>query len=248
MACAPTGITMIKTLPHAHSRFSGLLSLGYFAISAAASIYLYSSWSPSEPTSVLQFLGLAALGYGLLTVAVMPLALSSYGYTASGFKPLTQRVIRQAALWLPLPVLALAGLQLVSVTTFDGSNAAWERLHLTGDVVRALGGQESSNKWWTARTEEFLARKNWGHAFHSSAHIHSHDSGHCSDLARKEQAKVFQGAFAAGDFVTSEMACNELFDGVIDGGATVEFRPSSELEIHMEDIQQGGKTLPSAEK
>ncbi|MBY0548226.1 MAG: hypothetical protein K2W95_13105 [Candidatus Obscuribacterales bacterium] len=234
---------MIKTSPHACSPFSGLLSLGYFAISAVASIYLYSSWSPSEPTSALQILGLAALGYGLLTVAVMPVALSRYGYTASGFKPSTQRVIRQTALCLPLPVLALAGLQFLSVTTFDGSAASWERLHITGDFVRALGGQESSNKWWTARTEEFLARKNWAHAFHSSAHIHVHDSGHCADLAGQEQKKVMESAFAAGDFVIAGMACTEMIDGSNKSGES----QRSESEIHLDDIRQAAQKCCEAD-
>lgn len=230
MAGAPTGITMFKTLPHTHSLFTGILSLAYFACSAAAGIYLYTSWTQSEPSAALQLLGVAGVGYALLTAALLPLALKDYGYTARSFNPATQRVIRQTALWLPLPVLAIAGFQFFAVTTFDGSSSAWERLHATGDLVRALGGEESSNKWWAARTEELLARKYWSDAFHSSAHIHA--CGTRSHLASDEKSRVMMRSFADGDFVISELACREL----IDGSESTDSNRIAELKHNLEEI------------
>lgn len=198
---------MQKTPPQTNSRLVGAATLAYFALAATASIYLYSSWAPGV-TSVFAA-ALAGLGfaYGLFSLMVLPISLSSYGYTARGFKPSTSALIRNAGLLMPLPLIMLGALQYSSSNNFDGGHCAWERLHITGDLVRLVAGRDASNKWWTDRTEEMISRGQWSDALHGSAHIHG-----AGVEAAVEQERVMRGALAAGEYAIAALACNELMD------------------------------------
>jgi len=128
----------------AHKLFRTLLNAGYFSLAMAAFVFLFVTYSGTTLISVpITLLTLTYVLAGVCAVYCLVrrdfLAGSSV-YVLSGA---TQKVIRITALLLPVPALVFATLFFNCLITFDGSNAAVERVLNLSQVETGVFGKSA---------------------------------------------------------------------------------------------------------